>query len=115
MLEKATEGHKVNFQINLKKDLMSMKIPECIEHCQDVHCVDNDHNNDSDTFLMEIIQAIKTTADNCIPFSGQKQNKNKHQFLIGMKTYNHIEKKQCFGTQFGNLPGAQLILSFTEL
>ena len=54
-----------------------LEIPASIGHCHGVHCEDDNHQNGSDHFLIEILKTIKSTSDSYIPSSWQKHNVKK--------------------------------------
>ena len=56
-------------------DLTNLEIPASIEHCHDVHCEDDNQQNDN--FLIEMLKTIKSTSDSYIHSSGQKHNVKK--------------------------------------
>ena len=77
--KKATSDQKENYQHTLDHCLRQLVVPRCIEHCHDVHCHDENHINNSDDFLMEMLRTIQSTADTCLPSSGTKDDRNKQQ------------------------------------
>ena len=59
--------------------LRQLVVPHCIEHGHDVHCHGENHINNSDDFLMEMLWTIQSTAVTCLSSSGTKDNRNKQQ------------------------------------
>ena len=77
--KKATSDQQENYHHTLDHCLRQLMVSRCIEHCHDVHCHDENHINNSDDFLMEMLRTIQSTADTCLPSSGTKDNRNKQQ------------------------------------
>ena len=71
-------------------------VPRCIGHCHDVHCHDENHINNSDNFLMEMLQTIQSTADACLPSSGTKDNRNKQQIACWSKEVQPFKDTAMF-------------------
>ena len=98
--KKATDEQKVNFKVNLEMDFTNLEIPASIEHCHDVHCEDDNHQNDN--FLIEIIKTIKSTSDSYIPSSWHKHNGKQSPIFNWREEIQPYKENSFFGTQFGS-------------
>ena len=61
----------------LDNRLRSLNIPSSIENCNNVNCTQSSHHDDTDLFLVKILQSMKTTAKECLPYSMNKSQKSK--------------------------------------
>ena len=72
----ASNEQRVNYIATLENNLRLKSIPMSMQHCQDVHCHNANHHNESDDFMIEILQTLKSTAEKCLPSSrGKFDNK----------------------------------------
>ena len=94
--KKATGEQKADFKANMENDLANLETPASIGHCHDVHCKDDNHKHDSDNFVINILNTIKSTSDSYIPFSGQKHNGNKSPIFNWREEIQPYKEKALF-------------------
>ena len=63
---KASDEQRVNYIATLENNLRMKSIPTSMQHCKDVHCCNANHHYESDNFMIEIVQTIKSTAEKCL-------------------------------------------------
>ena len=69
---KATEVDVVNFTNDLQARLENLNIPESL-HCQDPHCVDAEHSQLRDSFMLDILCNLVESSYTTLPMTGGRQ------------------------------------------
>ena len=59
---KATPEQRSNFTEDLQQHLVNLAIPASVIDCRDTHCDNEEHKNDCDDFMANIIGCIESTA-----------------------------------------------------
>jgi hypothetical protein len=75
--KKATSEEKASFTEHLDEQLELINIPLSVLNCTDVHCKDDTHRTDSDTFMTSVLDTIDVTAYNCLPLSNPNAKSSK--------------------------------------
>ena len=57
---KASSTEKALFRTSLEDDLSSIQIPDSLQSCNDVHCANEEHNNDADTAIITVLECVET-------------------------------------------------------
>ena len=65
---KASDEDKKKYINVLDEKLASIEIPDCVE-CSDLHCLD--HDDPMEVYSSEVLEAVDTAAQECIPLSGK--------------------------------------------
>ena len=65
---KATEENKSAYTVLLEEKLGDLELPGSIL-CADVHCSNESHSHDRDTFLLDIMSSVIECSHACIPLS----------------------------------------------
>ena len=79
--KKASADEKESFKLNLDEQLERLNIPESVLNCRNVHCKDDSHCGDADSFMTSVLDTIDVTAHNCLPMSNPR-NENRRQKTI---------------------------------
>ena len=66
--KRATGEQRANFKTKLEHKLQVIDIPSNLMFCREVHCKDEFHIHECDTFLVEVLDSIKLSAASCLPF-----------------------------------------------
>ena len=80
--KKATIEQRVNYTNTLKNKLKNIKSSSGINVCSDLHCKDAGHMQDCDSYLVDILESIKSAAELCIPSPGKKKNSGNNKSPI---------------------------------
>ena len=84
---KSTQEQKENFKINITSLLEPISIPECISGCSNPKCKNLDHEQKTDNFLMETLEAVDKAAESCIvdkniPSGGKNVHSGKNKKIM---------------------------------
>lgn len=73
--KKASKTDKENYRVTLDSQLRSLTKPYCIDMCCDVHCCDQTHIDEIDTFLNRMLESITMSLNSCIPMTRSESGK----------------------------------------
>ena len=63
----ATEDQKLEYNDVLFRRLLRMEIPESVRLCSDVHCKDDNHKNDIDKYVEDILTNVSESGHETLP------------------------------------------------
>ena len=66
---------RTNYRVTLDSQLRSLRKPYCIDMCCDVHCCDQTHIDEIDTFLVRMLESITMLLNSCIPMTDSASGK----------------------------------------
>ena len=75
-----------NFRFVLDSKLSLIDVPYSVLHCRNVHCQRQDHRNDTDSFLISLLEALESAAFESLPTSlsaGEFHSKFKRKPMPG--------------------------------
>ena len=64
---KASDIARENYRFNLSGKLNTLASPDCL-NCHDLNC--NEHNLSIEDYTMDVLQAVESTAKECLPSTG---------------------------------------------
>ena len=76
---KAEPDQKLKYSVELGNKLSDLPVPDSLLHCQDVHCKDPAHLEDSDQFMTNVLESIESCAFENLPISKPGMNKSKNK------------------------------------
>ena len=76
---KAEPDQKLKYSVELGNKLSDLPVPNSLLHCQDVHCKDPAHLEDSDQFMTNVLESIESCAFENLPISKPGMNKSKNK------------------------------------
>ena len=82
---KSTQEQKDNFKLDLSTHLENITIPENASSCLNVKCKQDQHNEETDKFVTNILEAVDKAAEHCIPPANIPSGRKK-QCMPGWKT-----------------------------
>ena len=78
---KATDEDKFKFKAAVTDTLANVEIPAAVIDCHNVNCTDPVHRENIDSYTIDIIRCLESSAEKCIPYTrpkvGQKSRKRK--------------------------------------
>ena len=78
--KKATAEQRGDYRILLEEQLKTIKVPVTPCACSNVHCDSSDHTAETDQYLIEILEAVRSAADRSLPSNKRtKQDSTKKQ------------------------------------
>ena len=80
---KASDIAVENYKVKLSLKLNSISLPECL-NCQDLQC--NIHSNNLEDYTMDVMQAMESIAQECLPSTGGGRSDGYHT-IAGWSEY----------------------------
>ena len=65
--KKATAEQREEYRFILEEQLKTIKVPVTLHDCSNVHCERVDHTLETDQYLIEILESVRSAADRCLP------------------------------------------------
>ena len=113
--KKASEDDKETFRATLADKLELVSTPQSM-HCRNPKCDLEEHRNESDNYIEEVLNAMSTSARDSLPMfsSGTELARTPMRKLqVGMNLSNHFEIMQDSGMLYGSVLRNLLIVSCT--
>ena len=71
--KKASIEQKDKYKSTLEENLSSLKAPESVAKCSDVHCKDPSHKEDLDKYTLELLDIVQTVAEESLPVPSESK------------------------------------------
>ena len=70
--KRATQKDTHDYKVSMKNMLDNINVPNCINNCQNINCANHEHNNEIESYLIDIIDSIEKPAKDHIPYRNQQ-------------------------------------------
>ena len=102
--KKATSSQKDDFKSNLENDLRAIHIPDSLHSCKDVHCMKEEHNDDADNTIIQVLESVERNAYQNLPVPSPPRNKKPKSNMPGWsQEIEPFQDKAHFWHKFGIL------------
>ena len=65
--KKATPEQREDYRVRLEDQLKRIEVPVTAHACSNVHCKDACHTTETDHYLINILESVRSTAERCLP------------------------------------------------
>ena len=65
--KKATPEQREDYRVRLEDQLKRIEVPVTTHACSNVHCKDAGHTTETDHYLIDILESVRSTAERCLP------------------------------------------------
>ena len=94
--KKASREEISNYENLLKTRLANIECPTTLAECSDPHCTDEQHLHCCDTYIVDILEAIKSSATESLPSTGCKQKRRKPLIMSWKEEIEPFREKALF-------------------
>ena len=85
-----------NYKCLLTRKLASINYPTALMECSDPHCKDEQHVHSCDTYILDILEAVKSAATESLPSTGVKSGRKKPLIMNWKEEIEPFREKACF-------------------
>ena len=93
---KSSDEEKDNYKILMTEKLSNIKCPTALSECCDPHCTDKEHLQIADTYLIDILEAIKEAAAESLPKTGTISIRKKPLIMDWKQEIEPFREKALF-------------------
>ena len=94
--KKASREEISNYQYLLERKLADIKCPTTVAECSDPHCTDERHLHSCDTYIVDILEAVKSSAAESLPSTGCTSGRRKPLIMNWNEEIEPFREKALF-------------------